>query len=131
MKKEIERKFNVSDLLVGIFPIHSIGDAIEQGYIISDENIEMRIRCVNGNCFMTVKSDGTLSRSEWETDIPREVFEALRPKVVGRFTKKMRHIIPCEVPWSGFGTNLELDIYLGELHGLITFGMRIPKRKRS
>ena len=110
---EIERKFDISRLLVSNIPINDIGQAIEQGYVISKKDVEMRIRRIDGRCFITVKSDGTLSRKEWEQEIPEWVYQSLCVKVIGNFVKKMRHSIY-------YGKlKIEIDIFVGNLHGLV------------
>jgi adenylate cyclase len=61
-----------------------------------------------------VKGSGFMSRSEWETEIPTEVFTALWPKTEGRRVEKVRY----EIAYSG--VLLEVDEYRGDLAGLYT-----------
>lgn len=116
---EVERKF-----LVGALPPNLTSyehQSIRQGYlIISDDGSEARVRDRAGSFTMTVKSKGTLSRGEWEIVIDSSQFETLWPATDGKRVEKTRYTIPN-------GSNqIELDVYEGNLTGLITAEVEFP-----
>lgn len=87
--------------------------AVKQGYLVTEDG-ELRIRQKGEQYFMTVKGDGTLSREEWEVEIPAWVFATLWPKTEGRQITKTRFTIEYQ------GLTLEIDEYYGALEGLYT-----------
>lgn len=108
---EIERKFMVKDLpdLTGY-----AFKSVSQGYLSYQP--EIRIRSMNDNeYYLTQKGDGDLARKEIEPPIDKDAFGILSNLVKGRMISKTRYFIP-------LGENLkaELDIFAGELTGLIT-----------
>lgn len=110
---EIERKFLVRELPPGLDPSGS--SQIEQGYLaIGDDGTEVRVRRRDGSAVLTVKSGGGRSRLEEEIEIDVERFGRLWPLTEGRRLEKTRHRIP-----AGDGLTIELDVYAGELAGLM------------
>ena len=93
---EIERSFLYqhdklpTDLVIDNSVYHEIG------YLIAEKN-ELRIfkkKLTDGwHYAMTVKSDGNLSRKEWEVTIPQWTFEELWPETEGRRVLKTRHFV--------------------------------------
>ena len=64
---EIERKY-----LLPVAPSNvdlGIGVLLRQGYVIAAPG-ELRVRQDNEKFTLTVKGDGSLSRDEWESEIP-------------------------------------------------------------
>ena len=112
---EIERKWKLSQLpQITTSGGQKLSHArIRQGYICT-ENGELRIRDKGGKYYLTVKSDGTLSRDEWEQEIPAWVFDQLWPNCQGRVIDKIRYSVP-----HGKLT-LEIDSYFGQLSELTT-----------
>lgn len=107
---EIERKFLVKDCpLLNTYPFKKI----KQIYISTDPVI--RIREMNDQFFLTVKSQGHMVREEFEMPITKEQFEALHKKGEGTPIIKTRYFIPIEN-----GLTAELDIYTEDLDGLCT-----------
>ncbi len=102
---EIERKFVLQEIPdVGISAAVRF-DQVKQGYLTT-EGSELRIRLM-GNV-------ATLTSKEWERDIPREVFERHWSATTQARVEKARYFIP-------YGKyTLELDIYKGDLVGLVT-----------
>lgn len=98
---EIERKFIVDQIPsdLDIFK----NSYIEQGYLSIIP--EVRIRMLNDKCFLTVKSSGTLSRDEYETEISLNTYNDFKKKLIGESLIKQRHYI-------NIGEYVaELDIY--------------------
>jgi len=107
---EIERKF----VLESPPPRERLGEPheIEQLYLL-ESDAELRIRRIGADTLMTVKSQGGLVRHEWETEIPRWVFDALAPAAIGRISKRRYRVA------DDAGT-LEIDEYGNSLQGLWT-----------
>ena len=106
---EIERKF-----LAGYLPPGYAGcerHEISQGYISTDPVI--RIRRMDDEYFLTVKSGGLLAREEFEINISKEAFDKLSGKCEGIILSKTRYYIPQE-------GNLmaEMDVFHGDFDGL-------------
>ena len=110
---EIERKFLVAEP-----PSHLErwpATAIEQGYLALDEDgTEVRVRRRDGRTWLTVKSGAGRVRVEEEIEIEPERFERLWALTEGRRIEKTRYEIE-----AGDGLVLELDVYTGELEGLV------------
>ena len=111
MAKEIERKFLVKD-----FPIDLIrkGEAhrITQGYIIKEDNKELRVRQKGHNYYLTEKSGDGLAREETELPISEEVYDLLWSYTEGRQIKKIRYTFEYQ------NHTLELDDFGGPLEPL-------------
>lgn len=108
---EIERKFLV-DILPNIdnLPFHEL----MQAYLSFEP--EIRIRCVNSSEFyLAHKTDEDLSRGEVEPKIDNISFQILSNLIQGRVINKTRFYISLDK-----GLVAELDIYHGELEGLVT-----------
>lgn len=86
-KIEVERKFLLEE-----FPevkMRSVRE-FEQSYL--SFNPEVRIRMINKDvCLLTVKGEGTISRSEYEAQITKKTYDELMKKIVGRTLKKTRY----------------------------------------
>jgi adenylate cyclase len=110
---EVERKFLVHNLPSNLTSYEH--QQIRQGYlVIGADGLEARVRDRAGTYTMTVKSKGDLSRGEWETKIDEDQFKTLWPATAGKRVEKTRFTIP-------YGdAEIELDIYEGNLAGLIT-----------
>jgi CYTH domain-containing protein len=111
---EIERKLLVEA------PPDDLGDwdaaRLEQGYLAITDEVEVRVRREDGDgAVLTVKSAPGLSRVEEEMALEPGAFERLWPLTAGRRVVKVRHR-RSEAP----GVVMELDVYEGELSGLMT-----------
>lgn len=87
---EHERKF-----ILEKFPSPDIlgkGEFLRQGYLLT-KPYELRIRHFKNKYYITVKGSGTLSRQEWEKQIPKWVFEALWPNTESCRIEKTRYFI--------------------------------------
>jgi adenylate cyclase len=111
---EIERKFLVAEPPSDLERWPST--SIEQGYLaVADDGTEVRVRRRDGNARLTVKAGGGRVRVEEEIEIDSERFERLWPLTEGRRIEKTRYEIA-----AGDGLTIELDVYAGALHGLVT-----------
>jgi adenylate cyclase len=113
--REIERKF----LLTGELPDdldRYPSEEISQGYVaVADDGTEVRVRARGGDYTLTVKSGPSRARVEEEIEIDERRFESLWELTADRRIEKRRYLIP-----AGDQLWIELDIYTGELDGLVT-----------
>lgn len=109
---EIERKFLVSSLPAGLLDDYQ-GEKIKQGYLILEDQTELRIRNRDGRCTMTLKQGSGLERGEQEKGIDNDLFAMLWPLTAGRRIEKSRYVIDQS------GYRLELDLFSGTLTPLI------------
>jgi len=112
MAVEIERKF-----LVDTIPQNKISRSkmVKQGYMVNDERQVVRVRSIDHDHFLTIKSTTKgLSRLEFEYAIPeedaRDMFEHL---CASSFIEKTRHYIEHQ------GHLWEVDEFQGKNQGLI------------
>jgi adenylate cyclase len=82
---------------------------------VAGDGTEVRVRRRDANAWLTVKSGGGRVRVEEEIEIDSNRFERLWPLTEGRRIEKTRYEIP-----AGEGLTVELDVYAGALHGLVT-----------
>lgn len=108
---EIERKFLVSAVPDNLDSYNS--KEIEQAYISTNPTI--RIRKSNSDYILTVKGSGHMSREEFELLINEDQYLSLMKKAETPILEKTRY----EIPIDG-GYSAELDIYHGQLEGLMT-----------
>lgn len=124
MGLEIERKFLVGSVPEAI--THQKKIEIIQGYLaIDDDGNEVRIRKAGETYSMTVKSDGSLERKEFETEISESQFRTLYPASDGRRIEKTRYYIEY------MGKTIELDVYHGSLSGLIVAEIEFSSTEQS
>lgn len=109
---EIERKFLISCLPAGLLDSHQ-GDNIDQGYLILEDQTELRIRNRAGRCTITLKQGRGLERLEQEQEIGSELFTMLWPLTAGKRVEKTRYVIDQS------GYSLELDLFRGTLEPLM------------
>lgn len=109
--QEVERKWLVTALpeLTGLK-----GEEIVQSYIaVTSDGTEVRIRQKGDTYFQTIKGDGGLVRSESEIQLTKAQYDNLWQATAGRRLEKTRYEIVLE------GATIELDVYKGDLAGLI------------
>ena len=117
---EIERKFLV-DAPPADLERHP-SSAIEQGYLaIEPGGVEVRVRRRDGKAVLTAKAGTGRTRAEEEVAIDAEAFERLWPLTEGRRIEKVRHLIPADG-----GLTIELDVYRGDLAGLVVAEVEFP-----
>jgi len=108
---EIERKFLVTKIPENLSNFPS--SKITQGYLLITDVAEIRIRNRSGEYTITNKSGTGQSRSEYERKISPKYFTRLSTEIQGKLIKKTRYLIPYQ------NTTIELDIYAGDLQGLV------------
>ena len=122
---EIERKFLVPDPpdLEGTDRVD-----LEQGYLAladDDGGAEVRLRRKDDELLLTVKAGTGRTRVEEEITLEPEPFESLWPLTVDRRVVKTRHLI-------AYGElEIELDVYAGELEGLIVAEVEFPDEETA
>ena len=120
---EIERKF-----LVDHHP--ELADAeptkIDQGYLsLATGGAEVRLRRRGEALVLTVKSGAGRARDEEEIELDREQFDALWRLTEGRRLTKTRYVIPHGE------LEIELDVYAGELEGLMIAEVEFPDERTA
>lgn len=115
---EIERKWVLDSPPSGLEQHRS--QRFEQGYLAVDPvGAEVRVRRKDGaTAVMTVKVGAGLVRGEEEWEITN--FDALWPLTEGRRVLKTRYFIPLG------DLTVELDVYDGDLDGLVTAEVEFP-----
>jgi len=119
---EVERKFRLKrppDLS------GSDSDPIEQGYLAVGADGEVRLHNKGERMLLTVKRGAGLSRGEAEVEITPEQFDVLWPLTEGRRLRKRRHVLPHD------GLEIEVDVYEGELEGLIVAEVEFGSEKEA
>jgi CYTH domain-containing protein len=117
---EIERKYLVKYMPERFYAYEH--KELEQAYLSfgGESETEKRIRLMRSRSTVhylyTEKSDGTLAREENEFEISKKEFDKLTKEAVSKFVKKSRYYIPV----SNDTLLAELDVFHGELSGLVT-----------
>jgi len=112
MAREIERKFLVEN---NSWKIGRQGLSCRQGYLVTEEEITVRVRILGEEAFLTVKgkTEG-MARDEFEYRIPLKDAEAmLRGMSRCWIVEKIRYHIEVE------GFIWDVDEFLGENSGLV------------
>lgn len=99
---EIERKYLIHNLPDNLksYPHKKI----EQGYLCTSPVV--RIRRLDEQYFLTYKSDGLMSREEYNLPLTKEAYEHLKPKADGYMISKIRYLIPLDDTHT-----IELDVF--------------------
>ncbi|HEX2102691.1 MAG TPA: CYTH domain-containing protein [Solirubrobacteraceae bacterium] len=117
---EIERKFLVAEVPgdLGRHPARTV----RQGYLaVEDGGGEVRVRRIGDATVLTVKRGEGRTRVEEEVAIAPDAFDRLWPLTEGRRVEKVRHLVP-----AGDGLVLEVDVYEGDLAGLVVAEIEFP-----
>jgi adenylate cyclase len=122
---EIERKF------VLLEPPEGLEDhphaRIEQGYLALDPNgTEVRVRRRGDDRTMTIKAGSGLVRTEDESALEADRFDALWPLTDGRRVVKTRYLVPLPD-----GLTAEVDVYADALDGLVTAEVEFADEQAS
>lgn len=122
--KEIERKFWVRQLPPFILTLPPV--AIKQGYLVLNGNgREVRLRQKKDSYWLTVKTDGTLERSEYETPLTRQQFETLWPAVKKPVIYKTRYLLNHK------DHLIEVDVYEQPLKGLVVAEIEFSDQEKA
>ena len=118
---EIERKFLTKHIPFDItkYPYKQIS----QAYISFSPTI--RIRQSDEKYILTVKGKGHLAREEFELLLTKEDYDRLLLKTEGTPVIKKRYLVPVEKYMA------EVDIYEGELEGLMTTEVEFPSLEEA
>lgn len=124
---ETELKFLVEELPEEVDFENTPHVVLRQGYVVvSSDGAETRIRSFDNERFeLTVKSAGTVQRTEQTIKLPKDMFEVLWAQTAGMRVEKTRYKIP-----HGKHT-IELDIYEGQLTGLMTAEVEFTGRQED
>ena len=119
---EIERKFLTKEIPFDItkYPYKQIS----QAYISFSPTI--RIRQSNEDYILTVKGKGHLAREEFELPLSKEDYDRLFLKTEGTPVIKKRYLVPVAGDLTA-----EVDIYEGELEGLMTTEVEFPSLEEA
>jgi len=113
MAKEIERKFLVAS--DGWRSEADRGTCLLQAYVVTMDDRSARVRLMDDErAKLTIKiSNGSMTRDEFEYEIPVADAKELMSKAIGRIIEKTRY----EVKHGGFVW--EVDVYSGAHEGLV------------
>ena len=115
---EIERKWVLEAEPDGL----GEGSRIEQGYLAIDPaGAEVRVRRKGNKTLVTVKTGIGLIRGEEEWPVEADRFERLWAMTADRQVVKTRYLVPL-----GGGLTAEVDVYDGDLDGLVTAEVEFP-----
>ena len=119
---EIERKFLTKNIPFDItaYPYKQIS----QAYISFSPTI--RIRRSDDAYILTVKGKGHLAREEFELPLTKADYDRLFEKTEGTPVVKKRYLVPVEG-----GYTAEVDLYEGELEGLMTTEVEFPSMEAA
>ena len=114
---EIERKFLTKHIPfdITVYPCKQLS----QAYISFSPTI--RIRQSDDAYILTVKGKGHLAREEFELPLIKADYDKLFEKTEGTPVVKKRYLVPVEG-----GYTAEVDVYEGELEGLMTTEVEFP-----
>ena len=119
LRLEVERKFVVP----GSPPEAAAGEteAVRPGLSRPRRETEVRVRRIGDRHLLTVKSGGGLRRAEEELELRPERFAALWALTEGRRVEKVRRRVALDS-----GLVAEVDVYGGDLEGLVTAEVEFP-----
>jgi CYTH domain-containing protein len=126
MAMETERKFLVNNDSFKSAAIKAV--SIEQGYFITTGDSAVRIRIIDNQAVITIKSKNKkngFSRHEWEYPIPyddaREIIQICSSNII----KKTRYLIPVEKHC------FEVDVFHGENEGLVIAEIELSSEEET
>ena len=118
MASEIERAFLVEDLPRDL--VLGPGEQLRQGYLAEEAGTQVRLRITGTAATLTIKAGGGLVRTEVELPVPPDEAEALWELTAGRRIATVRHRVDLG------GVTAEVDVYAGELDGLVRAEVEFP-----
>jgi adenylate cyclase len=125
MGVEIERKFLVKkDLWLQVRPESS--SHLRQAYLSTDPDKTIRVRTADNKGFLTIKGrPKSITRSEFEWEIPLEEAHALIDNFCSDVIEKWRHFIRYQ------GKLWEVDEFLGNNLGLLVAELELESEEEA
>jgi adenylate cyclase len=121
---EIERRFLIESAPGWLSNRPS--EEIEQGYLTeSADSVQVRIRHKDGESILGIKRGTGKSREETEVALADEQAGELWALTEGRRVRKTRHRVEHE------GMAIEVDVYAGELEGLVVGEIEFDSEEES
>jgi adenylate cyclase len=120
MPLEVERKFLLSGAPDWLEDHPS--DRIEQGYLVAEGGVEVRLRRRGEQPRLTVKRGQGEVREEAEVDLSPEQFDELWPLTESMRLSKRRYLVPLD------DLEVEVDSFEGDLGGLVTAEIEFQSR---
>ena len=121
---EIERVYKLRRMPDNVEQYPS--NKIVQGYLAIDvHGAEVRLRKIDDRYFETFKGRGLLQRRELEIELSHDQFNTLWPGTEGRRIEKVRYQI------NRAGQKIELNVFRGNLEGLVLAEVEFPSREKS
>ena len=121
---EIERVFKVRHIPKNIEK-YPHGNIVQSYLAIDVSGAEARLRKVGERDFETYKGSGRLRRRELEIELSHDQFNTLWPGTEGRRIEKVRYQI------DEGGQKIELNVFRGDLEGLVLAEVEFPSREKS
>lgn len=123
MALEVERKFLLLEApkWLGDHPVLRI----EQGYIVITDGVEVRLRSVDEDRYLTVKRGHGEVREEVEVRLSEEQFGVLWPLTESLRLEKSRYLVPIE------DLTAEVDVFEGPLHGMVLAEIEFSSQAES
>jgi adenylate cyclase len=120
---EIERKF----LVVGApWQAGEPGTSIRQGYLSHGDQTTVRVRVTDRAAWITIKGPTqSLSREEYEYEIPLEDGIGLLALVDDGVVEKVRHVVVHD------GDRWEIDVFTGANRGLVVAEIELECEEQS
>ena len=122
---EIERKFMVGEPPDDLDRCEA--SDIRQGYLsVGEDRTEVRLRERDSEATLTVKQGRGRTRAEEEIELDADAFRRLWRMTEGCRIEKTRHLVP-----AGAGLTIELDVYAGQLEGLMLAEVEFPSESAA
>ena len=120
MGKEIEHKYLVND--TSFLDLASGHSVIKQGYICREKERTVRVRLCDEKAFLTIKGKNQGdTRAEYEYPIPYDDAQILiKTLCIQPVIDKIRYFVDYH------GNRWEIDVFRGQLDGLIVAEIEIP-----
>lgn len=123
-RQEIERKFLLDEVPPWLREHES--REISQGYLVSGDDVEVRLRKYGSDLLLTVKRGKGETREEVEIALDPDQFEQLWELTRSRRIAKRRFLVPLDG-----GHRAEVDVYRGDLTGLVVTEVEFSSEDQS
>ncbi len=124
MGTEIERKYLLANN--DWRPLVSKSTRMRQGYLCNVDTTSLRVRIAGDKANLNIKSGGlTISRQEFEYEIPLEDAEQLLNTLARGVVEKTRHLVQHE------GLLWEIDEFSGDNQGLIVAEVELESEDQA